>query len=111
MKTIEQLISENSENLRDFEGSLRYKFADIALLQQALRHARKNKRFILILFLLRSRVGVDIDTILTIPQPFIQHNAGMMQFGRDGFLYIATGDGGSGGDPFDNAQDLLVGTK
>jgi hypothetical protein len=37
-----------------------------ALLQQALMHARKNKRFILILFLLRSRVGVDIATILTI---------------------------------------------
>ena len=39
MKTIEQLISENRENLRDFEGSLGYKFADIALLQQALIHS------------------------------------------------------------------------
>ncbi|MEM9679764.1 MAG: PQQ-dependent sugar dehydrogenase [Bacteroidota bacterium] len=44
--------------------------------------------------------------ILTITQPFTNHNGGDMAFGADGFLYIATGDGGSGGDPDDRAQDL-----
>ncbi|MGB5981023.1 MAG: PQQ-dependent sugar dehydrogenase [Nonlabens sp.] len=43
--------------------------------------------------------------ILTFSQPFGNHNAGCMQFGDDGFLYIASGDGGSGGDPGDRAQD------
>lgn len=44
--------------------------------------------------------------ILTINQPFSNHNGGDMNFGADGYLYIATGDGGSGGDPQDNGQDL-----
>lgn len=44
-------------------------------------------------------------TLLTITQPFANHNGGQLEFGpADGFLYIATGDGGSGGDPFNNAQ-------
>ncbi|MBD1912742.1 MULTISPECIES: PQQ-dependent sugar dehydrogenase [unclassified Leptolyngbya] len=44
-------------------------------------------------------------TILTIDQPYANHNGGWLGFGPDGYLYIATGDGGSGGDPDDNAQD------
>jgi glucose/arabinose dehydrogenase len=44
--------------------------------------------------------------ILSIPQPFSNHNGGMMQFGPDGMLYIATGDGGSGGDPQNHGQRL-----
>lgn len=44
--------------------------------------------------------------VLVVDQPFDNHNAGQLAFGPDGFLYIAFGDGGSGGDPFGNAQNL-----
>jgi glucose/arabinose dehydrogenase len=44
--------------------------------------------------------------LLAIPQPFENHNGGQLQFGPDGFLYIGMGDGGSGGDPGNRAQDL-----
>ena len=43
--------------------------------------------------------------LLTIEQPFANHNGGMIAFGPDGYLYIAMGDGGSGGDPQGNGQN------
>lgn len=44
--------------------------------------------------------------VLTIKQPYANHNGGAIRFGPDGFLYIATGDGGSGGDPERRALNL-----
>ena len=44
--------------------------------------------------------------LLTIAQPAANHNGGHLAFGPDGFLYIATGDGGGGGDPDETGQDL-----
>ncbi|MFN8444354.1 MAG: PQQ-dependent sugar dehydrogenase [Caldilineaceae bacterium] len=38
-------------------------------------------------------------------QPYNNHNGGQLQFGSDGYLYIAAGDGGSGGDPNNYAQN------
>jgi glucose/arabinose dehydrogenase len=42
--------------------------------------------------------------LLPIDQPESNHNGGELNFGPDGYLYIAMGDGGSGGDPWNNAQ-------
>jgi glucose/arabinose dehydrogenase len=47
-------------------------------------------------------------TVLTIEQPFSNHNGGELDFGPDGNLYIGVGDGGSGGDPQRNALDLAT---
>jgi glucose/arabinose dehydrogenase len=43
--------------------------------------------------------------LLTIPKSFDNHNGGKLNFGADGNLYFATGDGGDSNDPEENAQD------
>ena len=61
------------------------------------------------------RVSVDdpdradaeaVKIVLTYEQPYRNHNGGMLAFGPDGYLYVGTGDGGSGGDPLGNGQKL-----
>jgi glucose/arabinose dehydrogenase len=43
--------------------------------------------------------------LLVVAQPYPNHKGGMVEFGPDGFLYIALGDGGSGGDPGNRGQN------
>ncbi|HEY9478495.1 MAG TPA: PQQ-dependent sugar dehydrogenase, partial [Gemmatimonadaceae bacterium] len=47
-------------------------------------------------------------TILTVEQPFANHNGGLLLFGPDRKLYVGLGDGGSGGDPLGNGQSLAT---
>lgn len=52
------------------------------------------------------------EIILTVDQPYANHNGGYIAFGPDGYLYISLGDGGSADDPLGNGQNLstLLGT-
>lgn len=45
------------------------------------------------------------EVVLTVEQPFANHNGGQLAFGPDGFLYVGMGDGGAGGDPQNNGQN------
>lgn len=50
--------------------------------------------------------GTAETVLLSIAQPFPNHNGGVMDFGADGYLYIGMGDGGSGNDPGNRAQNI-----
>lgn len=48
------------------------------------------------------------EVLLQFIQPYPNHNGGHLEFGPDGYLYIATGDGGLGGDPGNRSQNLSM---
>ena len=55
-----------------------------------------------------NQVTLDESVLLVIPQPYGNHNGGMITFGPDHYLYIGMGDGGSSGDPQNYAQNRNV---
>jgi glucose/arabinose dehydrogenase len=52
-----------------------------------------------------NRASTTQTLVLKIDQPYANHNGGMLAFGKDGYLYIGMGDGGSSGDPGNRAQN------
>src|SRR5207253_9916657 len=77
-------------------------------------YTRQTDGTIVVSEFMRSAANADLADaaserqVLTVTHPLSNHNAGHMAFGPDGFLYIAIGDGGGGGDPNNNAQNLGV---
>jgi glucose/arabinose dehydrogenase len=51
-------------------------------------------------------IPASARVLLGIDQPYANHNGGGLAFGPDGYLYVGTGDGGSGGDPENRAQSM-----
>jgi len=54
----------------------------------------------------RAAITSTQRTLLSVPDPYGNHNGGHLAFGPDGRLYTSIGDGGAGGDPEDRSQDM-----
>lgn len=67
------------------------------------------RRSVLVRYTANTDGTIDRSSALVVleqPQPYANHNGGSIRFGPDGLLYLGLGDGGSGGDPQNNAQNL-----
>ena len=53
----------------------------------------------------KKAVRASAKQLLFVKQPYANHNGGMVAYGKDGLLYVGMGDGGSGGDPENRAQN------
>ncbi len=114
----------------DMTGIVSVSGSETGLLGIAFHPDYENNRYFYLSYTfdssgLRSRISrfeassVNPDTafrssekiLLTLAQPYSNHNGGKIAFGPDGYLYISYGDGGSGGDPGNRAQNrtLLLG--
>lgn len=114
-----QLLSEPALDLRDRVGAAQ---GEQGLLALALDPNFSDNRHIFVYYtdkdgdtvLARHSLPADDSpadpaegvTILSIEQPFPNHNGGGLAFGPDGYLYLGVGDGGGNGDPHGNAQRL-----
>ncbi len=70
--------------------------------------ANSPRRSVISRFTANDDLTIDASSelvILEVAQPYSNHNGGYIEFGADGYLYIGLGDGGSGGDPDNYAQD------
>jgi glucose/arabinose dehydrogenase len=84
----------------DYESNNRFYVVYTVALNNAIKLARYHE----------SETDPDLadpngTVLLTINKPYTNHNGGMIAFGPDTYLYMAVGDGGSGGDPNNNAQN------
>lgn len=113
-----ELLEQPFLDIRDRVGSL---FNEQGLLSMAfppgfgnkthfyVYYTDRNGRSVISRFFISADPDVALadseETILIELQPFDNHNGGRLQFGPDGMLYFAFGDGGGANDPQDNAQD------
>ena len=66
---------------------------------------QKDGATVIVRALLDGKGGGSQQPILTVEQPWANHNGGGVAFGPDGMLYVGMGDGGSAGDPRNAGQD------
>jgi len=103
----------NEEGLNGFAFHPKFKENGFVYCHYSSEHQRTGDKDVASSIISRFKISNDSNVIdptsekilLTIPQPFENHNGGAMQFGNDGYLYFSLGDGG-GNNPMGNGQRL-----